>query len=607
MVQAEALLVVLGEQGAKGSPNTLWRRLLYREQKYWEQLSSSIAAFLIDPEQPGRDLKALVGLATLTGAQSAEEGQRVLQALSWLQGLDRRVYHSIDRWLHQLYPGREHWQPLKPDRLADVLLAELLDQGREFTEALPELALQGSREQLAHSLSVLSRMSLQYPENAHFALDQLLAAAPQTLLSIAIATAPQAGKPLGKGIERLLQREPLELTQAEELLKLLPQASTALADVAVLLTQQVLAGVKASGNDETSRGKQAWLLNTLSLRLSAVGDRPGALTAIQDAVAIYQDLAAVAPDTFRPTLAMSLNNLSRCLSAVGDHPGALAASQNAVAIRRDLAAVAPDTFRRALASSLNNLSICLSAVGNRPEALAAIQDAVAIYQGLAAVAPDAFRSALAKSLNNLSLCLSAVGNQPGALAAIQDAVAIYQGLAAVAPDAFRPALASSLNNLSICLSAVGNRPEALTAIQDAVTIRRGLAAVAPDAFRPDLAQSLHHLSSSLSDVEQLDEALIVGREAVEHYRTLASQSPRFFRSYLANSLDTVARCLSQLNQIGQALETIQEAMELGVVLLLENSQVDAELVEIIRTLYLNLCEENHITPNPKLLAGTLSN
>ena len=51
-------------------------------------------------------------------------------------------------------------------------------------------------------------------------------------------------------------------------------------------------------------------LNNQSGRLSELGRREDALTAIDEAVGVYRELAGARPDAFLPDLAMSLNNQS---------------------------------------------------------------------------------------------------------------------------------------------------------------------------------------------------------------------------------------------------------------------------------------------------------
>ena len=75
---------------------------------------------------------------------------------------------------------------------------------------------------------------------------------------------------------------------------------------------------------------------------------------------------------------MSLNNLSNRLADLGRREEALAAIQEAVAIYRELAAARPDAFRPDLASSLNNLSLRLADLGRREDALAATQEAAGL-------------------------------------------------------------------------------------------------------------------------------------------------------------------------------------------------------------------------------------
>uniref|UniRef100_A0A7C3PH42 Serine protease n=1 Tax=Oscillatoriales cyanobacterium SpSt-418 TaxID=2282169 RepID=A0A7C3PH42_9CYAN len=131
VVQAEALLTLLeGPKAVKGR-NSVWERLLSRERNYWVQRKGAIAALLIDRDS---DLSALVALASLTSAHNREEGERVLHSLPCLEDASRHDLRKVDYWLQTLYPGQEHWSPLKPDRLADTLLAEQLTKSEDFSK-----------------------------------------------------------------------------------------------------------------------------------------------------------------------------------------------------------------------------------------------------------------------------------------------------------------------------------------------------------------------------------------------------------------------------------------------------------------------------------------
>ena len=95
------------------------------------------------------------------------------------------------------------------------------------------------------------------------------------------------------------------------------------------------------------------------------GARPG-----KEAADLYRELAAKAPDAYRPDLAMALNNLATRLSEVGQREAALAPAKEAADLYRELAAKAPDAYRPDLALSLSMLA-------DRLEDLERIEDAVA--------------------------------------------------------------------------------------------------------------------------------------------------------------------------------------------------------------------------------------
>ena len=175
------------------------------------------------------------------------------------------------------------------------------------------------------------------------------------------------------------------------------------------------------------------------------------------------------------------NNLSIRLSDVGDRVGALEAAREAVRLRRALAEAPPAAYIPRLAASLSNLANCLSGVGERDGALVAAREAVELYRGLAEAPPAAYTSGLAMSLSNLANCLSGVGERNGALVAAREAVELYRGLAEASPQAYTPDLAGSLSNLAAFLSAVGERNEALEAAREAVRLRRALAEASPQA------------------------------------------------------------------------------------------------------------------------------
>src|SRR3984957_15456746 len=136
---------------------------------------------------------------------------------------------------------------------------------------------------------------------------------------------------------------------------------------------------------------------------------------------INQTTAANEPDLLASTsddhLAKSLWRLSDRLRYMGRREETLRAMQEAVELHRQLAAVRPEAYHRHLAVSVNDLSVYLSDMGLREDALQSIQEAVEFFRPLAADHPATFNRHLALSLNNLANYLSDMGRRKDALRA----------------------------------------------------------------------------------------------------------------------------------------------------------------------------------------------
>ncbi|WP_299240982.1 tetratricopeptide repeat protein, partial [uncultured Actinomyces sp.] len=271
----------------------------------------------------------------------------------------------------------------------------------------------------------------------------------------ALDVALTQGGPLAPALEAFIESgATLPLGEIDHAI---PVGHPVLAEAALAVTRRLAASA------ERSPEQQARWANNLSIRLSDVGDRVGALVAAREAVELYRGLAEASPAVYTSDLAMSLSNLAIRLSEVGERDGALVAAHEAVELYRGLAEASPAAYVPCLAASLSNLANCLSAVGKRDGALVAAREAVELYRGLAEASPAAYTPDLAGSLSNLATILSEVGERNEALEAAREAVRLRRALVEASPQAYTPDLAMSLNNLAIRLSAVGERNEALEA------------------------------------------------------------------------------------------------------------------------------------------------
>ncbi len=118
------------------------------------------------------------------------------------------------------------------------------------------------------------------------------------------------------------------------------------------------------------------------MRLEA-GDREGALSAYEEALAIMRKLAATDPGNtdWQSDVGQSLFEVGNARGAMGDRVGALSAYEESLAIRRKLAAADPGN-----AEWQADLVISLYIVGtvsDPPRARAALREALDIAEALA--------------------------------------------------------------------------------------------------------------------------------------------------------------------------------------------------------------------------------
>ena len=184
----------------------------------------------------------------------------------------------------------------------------------------------------------------------------------------ALDVALTQGGPLAPALEALIESgATLPLGEIDDAI---PVGHPVLAEAALAVTRRLAASA------ERSPEQQARWANNLSIRLSDVGDRVGALEAAREAVRLRRALAEASPAAYTSGLAMSLSNLANCLSGVGERDGALVAAREAVELYRGLAEASPQAYIPNLAMSLNNLADILAADGRSEEAQAVFVEGI---------------------------------------------------------------------------------------------------------------------------------------------------------------------------------------------------------------------------------------
>ena len=267
---------------------------------------------------------------------------------------------------------------LRPDALGEGLVFETLGQTPGLLETV--LAMDEGTRQSA--CTVLVRAAL------------------------ALADDPERWLTSHLNLERLRS----DVRLARTLLVAIPGATVALAPLAAVLAETVVRDVDP--DDEIAEALRASRLDSLGIRLSAVGRRDDALAATEEAVAIYRRLAEAAPDAFEPDLARSLSNLGADYSGVGRRDDALAATEEAVAIYRRLAEAAPDAFEPDLAGSLSNLGDRQMETDDPTIAVASYTESLRLLVRFVQAHPEAFRGLTMATVHDYRRACEATETEP---------------------------------------------------------------------------------------------------------------------------------------------------------------------------------------------------
>jgi tetratricopeptide (TPR) repeat protein len=156
-------------------------------------------------------------------------------------------------------------------------------------------------------------------------------------------------------------------------------------------------------------------------------DQPGeAIARLRNEMPSWRALARIWPSQFRDALANRLIVQSGALQAMNRGEEALRTADEAVAIYQDLAAERPGKYGPDLADALDHQARLLAADDRLAEALAALQVAVRLYRNLAAAEPARYLPPLAECLTCEAGWLAEIELVGDALAAVHEATDICQ-------------------------------------------------------------------------------------------------------------------------------------------------------------------------------------
>jgi hypothetical protein len=531
-----------------------------REVRRWQAL----AAVEIPPlSESDEVLRRAVVLACLSNPRAPRSGEVETKAAELLRHVpelsgdsDNGRRFRLARWLHRLHPGPDYWNPLRPDPIADQLIAEL--------DILPRLV--GGLLQfedgptLDRMFTELVRASAGAGGTANLALVENIIAQLDKALDAAAAH-PEG--PIPQRLLAALQRTPAG-PAAAILYGRLPGGSLLLAGLAAVISEQAVIYLRQGAMSKPAvpelGADLAAALNNYALRLHDLGQVEAALGAVEEAVTILRGLEKTAALDVLPDLARAMINRSACLTSLGRREEAVGTGSEAVSMLRGLAADHPEVFQEELGRALLNQADQLSGLARREAALGAAAEAVKIFGELASTRPEKFQPDFAAALSGESKHLYLVNRYDQSLVAANKAITRYRALASSSWDRHGAGLALALTRRANCLESLNRGDEALTSASESVSMYRRLAALQPEAFRPFLALALHNQSPKFASAGRNDEALSAAEESIGIYRELASAHPRRYRLDLAKALSRRALRLSAMGRPADALADAAEAV-----------------------------------------------
>ena len=374
--------LIASEVDAASLPSSrerLYEDILRREIKYWQDEAVLQGMAKVSEAT----LRTSAAALSLIGPRTVSETADVLSRLPDWSDVDLRK--SYAELLSKMLADPGDAYVLRPDPVAEKLVVEVfvddgetLDDPEELLDkVLPPDPLSDSRLNEATCPPAVARRALCHGRQSQQVCDVITRCTSQGEAPAAqlAHSALRCRRHLWiSGLEAALKQGGPFVTALEDALKggmNIPAAEIADSIPAghAYLRSLAVAAMSRDQEKNMTPTERAAYMNNLSIRLSEVGDRGGALEAVRGAVEIYRGLAEENPGAFSPVLAMSLNNLSNRLSEVGDRGGALEAIREAVEIYRGLAAGNPGAFEADLVRALNTLARILTETGEADEAL----------------------------------------------------------------------------------------------------------------------------------------------------------------------------------------------------------------------------------------------
>ena len=485
-------------------------RALDHEARHWAARMPGLSS---------RVRRECVALATLAGARDDAEAAALLDLVPDLAaGPAAAARHQAGQWLRGLYEGPDQWNPLRPDRLGEALIARVLRERENGGSGLLAAVLDlPSDAQAERALEVLVRLAA---DPAASVIAGTLAGRYAGLVQRCVRQA--RGAPGRPGRAGLLDG----LTRAH--LALLPDTRISALPLAVQAQLSASADVLADLARDYGRSREALALyesamaidqrkheaepgNTtyrrdLSISYQRLADLAAEAGRSGDAEDLYRQYQAVAQEltelepgntTYRRDLSISYKRLADLARAAGRSGDAEDLYRQALAVAQELTELEPGntTYRRDLSISYERLADLAAEAGRSGDAEDLYRQALAVAQELTELEPGntTYRRDLSISFNKLADLARAAGRSGDAEDLYRQALAVAQELTELEPGntTYRRDLSISYERLADLAAAAGRSGDAEDLYRQYQAVAQELTELEPGntTYRRDLSIS----------------------------------------------------------------------------------------------------------------------
>ncbi len=304
-------------------------------------------------------------------------------------------------------------------------------------------------------------------------------------------------------------------------------------------------------------------LNNLSQAQSACGDLAGAISSSRESAKIRAEFARENPDEFAHPLSLTLERLVAFEYSQKNVAGAQAATEQLIAVYDDLSARDPASYRAALAQCYHNIGYLCDDTGSKSEGIRYTLEGLKIREELVESDFDSHALALAWSHHNVGSMYHELGDPEHAQPHLERAYALRLQWVKGAPGRQLAELAKSANMMAkFCRDKKDLEGEAVWLER---VVSNGQCAGLPPG---DRAMAAHSLAEALGRLGRTSEAAAAAGSAAQGFREQFSVgSPEANLLNWANAGCNLASALAlqgdwsgDLDELAQAIDLCQQVL-----------------------------------------------